>query len=333
MTSDSIQAGACTRAQISRHGGPEVIEWVTGKIPVPAAGQVVIEHSAVGLNFIDTYHRTGLYPLELPSGLGLEAAGRVTAIGENVTTLKVGDRVAYMGPGLGAYATHRAMPAAALFRLPDNISDQIAAASTLKAATVEFLVERCANVSAGDTVLVHAAAGGVGLILVQWLKAIGAHVIGTVSSAAKADIVMQAGCDHVIRYDQHDVAAGVRELTDGAGVPVVLDGVGKDTFKASLDSLAPRGLLVSFGNASGPVEGVNLGVLAQKGSLFVTRPTLFDYYAKDADRERGISRVWEMLGSGKVEVAIGQTYPLTEAAQAHADLEARKTTGSTLLLP
>ncbi|MGQ7830638.1 quinone oxidoreductase family protein [Altererythrobacter sp. Z27] len=323
----------CTRAVIERHGGPEVIGWVEDDLPAPGPGQVLVEQTAVGLNFIDTYHRSGLYTIALPSGLGLEAAGHVIALGEGVTGFAVGDRVTSMGPGLGAYATHRVMPADALYKLPDDIPDDIAAAAILKAATVEALVERCAHVKPGDIVLVHAAAGGVGLLMVQWLKAIGAQVIGTVSSQAKADIAFAAGCDHVIRYDRDEIAPGVRELTDGAGVPVVFDGVGKDTFLASLDSLSPRGLLVSFGNASGPVEGVNLGTLAQKGSLFVTRPTLFHYYATPEDRALGIARVWSMLGSGKVEVTIGQTYPLAEAAQAHRDLEARKTTGSTVLIP
>ena len=249
------------RASISRHGGPEVIEWEEGPTPQPGPGEVLIEHSAIGLNFIDTYHRTGLYPVDLPSGLGLEAAGTITALGQGVESFSLGDRVAYMGPGLGAYATHRTMPASALFKLPGAISDEIAAAAILKAATVEGLVERCANIAAGDTILVHAAAGGVGLIMVQWLKAIGADVIGTVSSDVKADLVKNAGCDHVIRYDREEIAARVLEITDGAGVPTVLDGVGKDTFEASLDSLSPRGLLVSFGNASGPVDGVNLGIL------------------------------------------------------------------------
>lgn len=321
------------RAQISRFGGPEVIEWAEGDLPVPAPGEVLIEHSAVGLNFIDTYHRSGLYPVELPSGLGLEAAGRIIALGAGVTGHAMGDRVAYMGPGLGAYATHRAMPADALFKLPGNVSDELAAAALVKAATVEALVERCADLEAGDTVLVHAAAGGVGLIMVQWLKAIGVKVIGTVSSDAKAATVREAGCDHVIRYDREDIAPRVRELTAGAGVPVVFDGVGKVTFMPSLDSLCPRGLLVSFGNASGPVEGVNLGLLAQKGSLFVTRPTIFHYYATPEDRTLGITRVWDMLGSGQVKVTIGQTYALKDAAQAQIDLEARRTTGSTVLVP
>lgn len=324
---------ACLSARITRFGGPEVIEWVEGDIPAPGPREVLIEHTAIGLNFIDTYHRTGLYPVDLPSGLGLEAAGRIAALGEGVTNYAKGDRVAYMGPGLGAYSTHRVMPADALFKLPDNVSDEVAAAAILKAATTEGLVERCANVKPGDTVLVHAAAGGVGLIMVQWLKAIGANVIGTVSSEEKQKLAYEAGCDHVIRYDHEDIAPAVRELTDGAGVPVVFDGVGKDTFMPSLDSLSPRGLLVSFGNASGPVDGVNLGVLAQKGSLFVTRPTLFHYYATPEDRALGIGRVWEMLGSGKVRITIGQTYSLKDAAQAHIDLAARKTTGSTVLLP
>lgn len=322
-----------TRAQIKSLGGPEVIEWLTQDAPAPAPGEVLIEHSAVGLNFIDTYHRSGLYTVELPSGLGLEAAGRIVALGEGVDGYAEGDRVAYMGPGLGAYATHRVMPAEALFKLPETITDQVAAAAILKGATVEGLVERCAAVREGDTVLVHAAAGGVGLIMVQWLKAIGADVIGTVSSEAKATLAIEAGCDHIIRYDHEDIAKRVGEITDGAGVPTVFDGVGKDTFEPSLDSMAPRGLLISFGNASGAVEGVNLGILAQKGSLFVTRPTLFHYYATPQDREQGMARVWEMIGNGKVKVSIGQTYKLTEAAQAHRDLEARKTTGSTVLLP
>jgi NADPH2:quinone reductase len=320
-------------AQITELGGPEVIGWVEGEIPIPGPGEVLIKHTAIGLNFIDTYHRGGLYPIELPSGLGLEAAGEVIALGEGVSGYAEGDRVAYMGPGLGAYATHRVMPANALFKLPDTISTDIAAAAILKAATTEGLVERCAKVESGDTVLVHAAAGGVGLIMVQWLNAIGARVIGTVSSNAKEALAREAGCDLVIRYDREDIAPQVREYTDGAGVPVVFDGVGKDTFEASLDSMSPRGLLVSFGNASGAVDGVNLGILAQKGSLFVTRPTLMHYYMTPEDRSAGIARVWDMLGSGAVKVTIGQTYALKNAAQAHIDLEARRTTGSTVLKP
>jgi NADPH2:quinone reductase len=323
----------CTRAIIRSHGGPEVIEWEEVPVSSPSAGEILIEHTAIGLNFIDTYHRTGLYPVELPSGLGLEGAGRVLAVGDDVSDLQVGDRVAYMGPGLGAYATHRAMPAAAMFKLPENVTDELAAAAILKAATTEGLVERCATVREGDTVLVHAAAGGVGLIMVQWLKAKGATVIGTTSNAQKADLARAAGADHIIRYDTQDVAQAVRDITAGAGVPTVFDGVGKATFESSLECLSPRGLLVSFGNASGAVDGVNLGVLAQHGSLFVTRPTLMHYYMTPQDRDEGIARVWDMLGSGKVKITIGQTYPLAKAAQAHIDLAERKTVGSSILLP
>ena len=322
-----------TRVEITEQGGPEVIQFVTSEIGTPGPGEVLIEHGAIGLNFLDTYHRGGLYPVPMPSGLGVEAAGTIIALGEDVRDYALGDRVAYMGPGIGAYATHRIMPATALYKLPDAISDQTAAAAILKAATTECIVERCAKVQAGDTVLVHAAAGGVGQIMVQWLKAIGAEVIGTVSNEAKEALAREAGCDHVIRYDHEDIAERVHAITGGKGVPAVLDGVGKDTFMASLDSLSPRGMLVSFGNASGAVEGVNLGILASKGSLFVTRPTLFHYYTTPEERTAGMARVWEMIASGKVKISIGQTYPLTEAAQAHRDLEARKTTGSTVLLP
>lgn len=322
-----------TRVEITAQGGPEVIAFVTDDIGEPGKGEVLIEHGAIGLNFLDTYHRGGLYPVPMPSGLGVEAAGTIIATGEGVSDYAVGDRVAYMGPGIGAYATHRIMPAAALFKLPEAISDQTAAAAILKAATTECIVERCAKVQAGDTVLVHAAAGGVGLIMVQWLKAIGAEVIGTVSNEAKEALAHEAGCDHIIRYDHEDIAERVRAITGGKGVPAVLDGVGKDTFMASLDSLSPRGMLVSFGNASGAVEGVNLGILASKGSLFVTRPTLFHHYTTPEERAAGMARVWEMIASGKVKISIGQTYPLAEAALAHRDLEARKTTGSTVLLP
>ena len=322
-----------TAAFIETQGGPEVIEWREVELTPPGPGEVRMRNTAVGLNFIDTYHRGGLYPVKLPAGLWVEAAGVVEAVGEGVSKLAVGDRVCTFGPALGAYATARNFPAAALFRIPDGVSDEIAAAALLKACTVEALVERCAKVQAGWPVLVHAAAGGVGLLLVQWLKHIGAEVIGTVSTDDKAAAAREAGADHIVRYDREDVAPRVRELTGGRGVPVVFDGVGKDTWQASLDSTAVRGLIASFGNSSGAVSGVNLGVLAQKGSLFVSRPGLFHYYQDPAERAAGSARVFELLANGVLSVTIGQRYPLREAAQAHRDLEARKTTGSTILVP
>lgn len=320
-------------AEITAQGGPEVIAWVDRALPPPGPGEVRMRNTAVGLNFIDTYHRRGSYPVPLPSGLGLEAAGIIEAVGESVTNLCAGDRVCCFGPHLGAYAEARNLPAAALFRTPDDISDEIAAAALLKACTTEFLVERCAKVEPGWPVLVHAAAGGVGLLLVQWLKHVGATVIGTVSTPDKADAARGAGADHVILYTQEEVAPAVRALTDGKGVRVTFDGVGMATWNASLDSTGKRGLIVNYGNADAPVGGVNLGILAQKGSLFNTRPTLFDYYADPNEREVGATRVWDMLRRGVLNVTIGQRYALKDAAQAHIDLEGRKTTGSTLLLP
>jgi len=322
-----------TAAWIETQGGPEVISWREVELPPPGPGEVRMRNTAIGLNFLDTYHRGGLYPIALPSGLGVEAAGVVEAVGEGVGELAPGDRVCTFGPALGAYSTARNVAASALFRIPEGISDETAAAGLLKACTVEALVERCAKVQPGWPVLVHAAAGGVGLLLVQWLKHVGAVVIGTVSTDEKAAAAREAGADHIVRYDREEVAPKERELTGGAGVPVVFDGVGQDTWQASLDSAAPRGLIVSFGNASGPVTGVSLGVLSQKGSLFVTRPTLFDYYREPGERAAGAARVFELLGNGVLSVTIGQTYPLREAAQAHRDLEARKTTGSTVLIP
>ena len=318
--------------RLTATGGPEVIQWAEIDLPAPGAGEVLVEHTAVGLNMIDTYHRRGIYPVPLPSGLGVEAAGRVVAVGEGVNTLAVGDRVASFGPELGAYATARIYKAASLFLLPDAIGDDVAAAAILKACTVEFLVERCARVQAGMPVLVHAAAGGVGLLLVQWLKHVGATVIGTVSSAAKAEAARAAGADHVINYSTETVAPRVRELTGGAGVRVTFDGVGLDTWEASLDSTGKRGLIVSYGNASAPVTGISLGVLAQKGSLFNTRPMLYHYYEDAAERAAGAARVWELIADGTLDVTIGQTYPLADVAQAHIDLEARRTTGSTVLV-
>lgn len=320
-------------ARITDYGGPEVIGWEGIVLPAPAAGEVLIRSTAVGINFIDTYHRSGLYPVPLPSSLGVEAAGIVEAVGPGVTTLAVGDRVATFGPSLGAYASHRILPAAALFRLPDGLSDRQAAAVLLKGATVECLVERCAKVQPGWTVLVHAAAGGVGLLLVQWLKHAGATVIGTVSTEAKATQARAAGADHVILYTEEDCAARVRELTDGEGVRVAFDGIGRDTWAASLDSMARRGLVISYGNASGPVTGVALGLLAQKGSLFVTRPTLYDYYRDPAEAAAGAARLFGLVADGTLDVHIGQTFPLEQAGEAHRALEARETIGSTLLIP
>ncbi|MGR6327596.1 quinone oxidoreductase family protein [Sphingomonas sp. XXL09] len=320
-------------ARIERTGGPEVIEWVDVDLPPPAAGEVGMRNRAVGLNYIDTYHRAGVYPIDLPSGLGSEAAGVVEAVGEGVHGFSVGDRVGTFGPLRGAYATARNVPAAQLIHLPDEVDDRTAAALLLKGCTTECLVERCAEVRPGQTVLVWAAAGGVGQLLTGWLKAIGAHVIGTVGTAEKADHARAAGADHVIRYRDEDVAAKVRELTDGEGVPVVFDGVGMASWQASLDSAARRGLIVSYGNAGGPVTGVALGTLSAKGSLFVTRPTLFDYYADPAERRHGVDRVFAMLRKGAIKPQIGQTFPLKQAAEAHRALETGETRGSTVLLP
>ena len=320
-------------ATIRQTGGTEVIEWTDADLAAPGPGEVRMRNTAIGLNFIDTYHRRGIYPVALPSGLGVEAAGLIEALGEGVEGFAVGERVCAFGPAIGAYAEARNLPAAQLFRTPEGVSDEIAAALLLKGCTTEFLVERCARVEAGWPVLVHAAAGGVGLLLVQWLKHIGATVIGTVSTADKAEAAKQAGADHVILYTQDPVAPRVRELTDGAGVRVTFDGVGLATWEASLDSTGKRGLIVNYGNADAPVGGVNMGVLAIKGSLYNTRPTLWDYYTADAERAAGAARVWDLYAKGVLKVTIGQTYALEDAAQAHADIEGRRTTGSTVLRP
>lgn len=319
-------------AQITAVGGPEAIGWIDVELPPPAPGEVRMRNVAVGLNYIDTYHRSGLYPMALPSGLGLEAAGVIEALGEGVEDWRVGDRVCCFGPSLGAYATARNIPAACLFIIPDDISDETAAAGILKGCTTEFLVERCAKVQPTWDILVHAAAGGVGLMLVQWLKHVGANVIGTVSTDEKAALAREAGADHVILYGKEDVAKQVRLLTNGKGVEVVFDGVGMATWEASLDSARRRGMIVSYGNADAPVSGVNLGVLAQKGSLYSTRPTLFDYYHHAAERAAGSEYVFDMFRQGIINVNIGQRYRLEDAARAHADLEGRKTTGSSVLL-
>ena len=320
-------------AQINSAGGPEVIQWTDMQLAEPGPGEVRMRNLAVGLNFIDTYHRSGLYPIATPSGLGMEAAGIIEAIGEGVTDLRVGDRVATFGPAIGAYSTARNIVANCLFLVPDDISDEVAAAGLLKGCTTEFLVERCAKVQPQWDVLVHAAAGGVGLLLVQWLKHVGARVIGTVSTDEKAALARAAGADHVILYGKEDVARQVRELTDGKGVEVSFDGVGLETWETSINATARRGLIVSYGNASGPVTGINLALLAQKGSLYVSRPTLFDYYHNPAERAAGAEYVFDMFRQGIIEMTIGQRYALEDAAQAHRELEARETVGSSVLIP
>jgi NADPH2:quinone reductase len=320
-------------ARISKQGGPEVIGWADVDLPPPGSGEVRMRNTAIGLNYIDTYHRDGTYPIPLPNGLGIEAAGIVEAVGDGVDAFVVGDRVCTFGPVLGAYSTERNLAASALFVIPSDISDEVAAAGLLKGCTTEFLVERCARVQPRWPVLVHAAAGGVGLLLVQWLKHAGATVIGTVSTPEKAALAQNAGADHVILYKSEDVAARVRDITGGAGVRVTFDGIGMTTWEASLAATGRRGTIVSYGNAGGPVTGVNLGTLAQKGSLFVTRPTLFDYYADPAERQAGVDYVFDMIRQEVIGANIGQTYPLEEAAQAHRDIEAGKTVGATILKP
>ncbi len=310
-------------------GGPEVMRLQPFEAGPPGAGEVLVRHTAIGVNMIDTYHRAGIYPLATPFGLGLEAAGVVEAVGEGVEGLAPGDRVVYFAATTGSYASHRRVAAMAVVKLPHSLDDETAAAAWLKACTVEFLVERCARVRPGQWVLVTAAAGGVGLLLVQWLKAVGASVIGVVSPGKEAKAA-EAGADHVLGYA--DMPARVREIS-GGGVDVVIDGVGKATFTQAIDSLRRRGLHISFGNASGPIGPVDFGILAQKGSLFTTRPTLFDYYAEPADFEAGAARALAMLTGGQLRVTIGQRYPLGEAIACHRDLEARKTVGSTILLP
>ncbi|MHA0318687.1 quinone oxidoreductase family protein [Sphingomonas melonis] len=318
-------------ARITRTGGPEVIEWVDVDLPPPGPGEVRMRHHAVGLNYIDTYHRSGVYPVDLPAGLGSEAAGVVEAVGEGVDGLKVGDRVGTFGPLRGAYATARNVAAKQLFRLPDDVDDRTAAAMLLKGCTVEALVDRCARVQAGQTVLVWAAAGGVGQLMTGWLKAIGATVIGTAGTQEKAEHARAAGADHVLLHRDEDVVARVKDMTDGAGVAVVFDGVGMASWERTLAVTARRGLIVSYGNAGGAVTGVNLGVLAAKGSLFVTRPTLFDYYVTLDERQAGIERLYAMLRSGAIRPEIGQTFALKDAADAHRALEAGETRGSTIL--
>ena len=314
-------------------GGPEVLAAEPIDVGAPGPGRVRLRHEAVGLNFIDTYFRSGLYPVELPGGLGNEAAGIVEAVGEGASDIQVGDRVGYFTGPVGAYATHRVVEADRLVKLPDGISCEQAAAAMLKGCTAEYLIERCARVGPGMSVLVHAAAGGVGSIAVQWLKAIGASVIAHSGGAAKARLAADLGADLSLDCPMEDLAANVREATSGEGVPVVLDGVGAASWEASLGSVARRGLVVSYGNASGPVPPFPLLELSRRGSLFVTRPTLFDYCATPEDMRASATRLLGMMLSGKVEVRVGAYYPLADAAEAHRALEARATTGSTVLVP
>lgn len=318
---------------VTRVGGPEVLEWTDRDPVLPGPGEVLIRHTCVGLNFIDVYHRTGLYPAELPFTPGVEGVGVVERIGEGVDDLSVGARVAYTSNGpIGSYCQERVLPRGRLVSLPDAISDEVAAAIMVKGCTVEYLVRRTFAVKAGDNVLLTAAAGGVGLIACQWLRALGANVIGTVGTEEKGELARANGCDHVILYRHEDVAARVAEITDGAGCAVVYDSVGADTFEGSIASLAPRGMMVTFGNASGPVAPMSPLLLAKHGSLYLTRPRVGDYYATPEETRDGVEALFGMITSGKVRPHIGARYPMREAATAHRDLEARKTVGSSILV-
>ena len=319
--------------RFSKPGGPEVLSVEDYDLPQPAAGQVRVRHTAIGVNFIDTYHRTGLYPVPLPSGLGLEAAGIVEAVGPDVASLKAGDRVGYCTGPIGAYAEANNVLAARVVKLPAGISDDIAAASLLKGMTAQYLLKRTFPVKAGQTILFHAAAGGVGLIAGQWAKHLGVTAIGTVGSEEKISLARDNGYAHVLNTRKEDWVKRVRELTNGAGVPVVYDSVGKDTFAGSLDSLAVRGMLVSFGNASGAVPPFDPGILSAKGSLYLTRPTLFHYTATAKDLQDTADDLFSVIASGAVKIAIHQRFRLAEARQAHEALHSRATTGATILTP
>jgi NADPH2:quinone reductase len=314
-------------------GGPDVLKWESVDVAAPRAGEVRVRNTAIGVNFIDTYQRSGLYPLPLPSGLGTEAAGVVEAVGPGVQGLSIGDRVASCTGPLGAYSTERVVPADKLVKLPDGIEDRTAAAMMLKGLTVQYLFRQTFPLKAGDTILFHAAAGGVGLIACQWARALGVTMIGTVSSDAKAALAREYGCAHTIIYTRDNFVERVKEITGGKGVPVVYDSIGKDTFPASLDCLAPRGMFVTFGSSSGPVPPVNLIMLSQKGSLYVTRPTLFTYAATHAALDAMASELFALVKDGKIKPDARQTFALKDAAEAHRSLESRKTTGATLLLP
>jgi len=319
--------------RIHEHGGPEQLVWEEVPLPSPKPGEALVRHKAVGLNFIDVYFRTGLYKLpSLPATIGMEGAGVVEAIGEGVTEVAVGDRVAYASGPVGAYAEARTIKADRLVKLPDAIGFEDAAAMMLQGMTAQYLLRTTYRVKAGETILVHAAAGGVGLIMCQWAKHLGATVIGTVSTEAKAELARAHGADHIVMSGE-DLPAAVKKITGGAMLPVVYDSVGRDTFMPSLDSLAPLGMMVSYGNASGPVPPVDIGILAAKGSLYLTRPTLASYTAKREDLVAVANDLFDVVAKGAVKMNVNQRYPLKDAAQAHRDLEARKTTGSTVFLP
>ena len=319
--------------RFTRTGGPEVLDYVDVEVGDPGPGEARVRNHAIGVNFIDIYFRQGLYPLDLPGGLGQEGAGVVEAVGEGVTHVKPGDRVAYAARPNGAYSQLRVMPADVLVRLPDDMSFETGAAMLLQGMTVQYLLKQTYAVQPGDTILFHAAAGGVGLIACQWARALGVNLIGTVGSNEKAALARQHGAAHVINYNDEDVVQRVLEITNGEKVPVVYDSVGKDTFTRSLDCLRPRGLMVSFGNASGPVPPVSLNELSTRGSLYITRPTLQHYAATRAQREAMAADVFQMVSSGRIGVDINQRFPLADVAQAHIALEGRRTTGKTILLP
>lgn len=320
--------------RVHEPGGPEQMRWESVEVPAPQAGEARVRHTAVGLNYIDVYHRTGLYPLnDRPFGVGVEAAGVVEDVGEGVTRVSTGDRVAYVALPPGAYAEIRNVSAERLIRLPDSIDDQQAAAMMLQGMTAQYLLRRTCPVQSGDTILIHAAAGGVGLIVCQWAKHLGATVIGTVGSDEKAELARAHGCDHPVVYTREDFAERVKDITGGKGVRVAYDSVGKDTFMRSLDCIQRLGMMVTFGQSSGPVEPLDLGQLAARGSLFITRPTLFHYTATVEELDQTARELLDVVGRGIVKIEVNQSYPLKEVARAHADLEARKTTGSTVLLP
>ena len=319
--------------RIFRTGGPEVMEYVDVEVGEPGPGEARVRQHACGLNYIDVYFRTGLYPQPLPAGLGMEGAGVVEAVGEGVTHVRPGDRVAYAGRPPGAYAEARVMPAAVLVKLPDSIDFETGAAMMLQGLTVQYLFRRTFPLKGGETVLFHAAAGGVGLIACQWARALGVTLIGTVGSDAKGELAKQHGAAHVINYNTENFVERVKEITGGKGVPVVYDSIGNDTFTGSLDCLSPLGTMVSFGSASGPVPPFSLNELSARGSLFITRPTLFSYTAKREDLDAMAADLFDVVGSGKVKIEINQRYALKDATQAHVDLESRKTTGSSILLP